>query len=169
MAIAIKNNKSLLNLDFDPIVSTPTNLNSISNSNSIDRTANTSSLLSLSNFRKMTTGLGSFTNSIPFNSNTGGAGGGGGGTRELLEQKARWMSDIAAVCQRNILIYEEHLRLQQEEEQNREESRIAKPEDIELKEITSDLPSVTTDIENSTSSIQNNSEDIPLSANRISQ
>ncbi len=138
MAIAIKNNRSLLKLDFDPINSTPTNLNSLSNNNNnIDRTTNTNSLLSLANLRKMTTGFGSFASSAPFQTNFGG-----GGTRELLEQKARWMNDIAAICQRNILIYEENLRLQGEVERNTEttqqESTVIKPEDIELKEHTED-------------------------------
>jgi len=141
MAIAIKNNKSLLKLDFDPISSTPTNLSSLLNNN-IDRTTNTSSLLSLSNLRRMTTGFGSFTTSTPFQSTIGGSG---GGTRELLEQKARWMNDIAAVCQRNVLIYEEKLRTQQEEQNNRtvnginqNDSTIIEPEDIQLKDQTLD-------------------------------
>ena len=126
MAIAIKNNKSLLKLDFDPIVSTPTYYSAQSTKNNIDRTNNSNSLLSLSNLRRMTTGFGSFT-SVSSPSSTLG----GGGTRELLEQKARWMSDIAAVCQRNLLIYEEQLRT---EDGTADDSTIASPEDIELKE-----------------------------------
>jgi len=167
MAIAIKNNKSLLKLDFNSIVPTSTNLTALSNNNNnnIDRTKNTNSLLSLSNLRRMTTGFGSFTNSTPFQSTTGG------GTRELLEQKLRWMNDIAAVCQRNILIYEEKLRRQGEEEhhqQNREttngieetnqiDSTITKPEDIELKDQTLD----TDQSEDNTFSVTTNSEEIP--------
>ncbi len=172
MAIAIKNNKSLLKLDFDPIVSTPTNLSALSvNNNNIDRTTNTNSFLSLTNLRKMTTGLSSFTSSTPFQSNVGG-----GGTRELLEQKARWMNDIAAICQRNILIYEEKLRLEGEEqtretvdgvdETNQNNATMIKPEDIELQEqilntneSDENTPSITTtDNDNSTLSIQNNDE-----------
>jgi hypothetical protein len=175
MAIAIKNNKSLLKLDFDPIASTPTNSSAASaNNNNIDRATNSNSLLSLANLRKMTTGLGSFASSAPFQPTASG-----GGTRELLEQKARWMHDIAAVCQRNILIYEETLRLQAEEERNREtatttngtnqeQSPVIKPEDIELKEQTSDTnqsedntPLVTIDNEQPTLSVQNNNEEIP--------
>jgi hypothetical protein len=166
MAIAIKNNKSLLKLDFDPIISTATNLNSLLNNN-IDRTTNTSSLLSLSNLRRMTTGFGSFTNSTQTIGSSGG-----GGTRELLEQKARWMNDIAAICQRNILIYEEKLRIQQEEQQNNQivnginqnDSNIIEPEDIELKDTNQSEDNiflVTTDNENSTLSIQHNNEEIP--------
>lgn len=99
MAIAIKMNKTLLRLDFDPIDATPTNFNSLFSGTSIDRANN---FLSLVNFRRMTT---SSMNSTSTPS--------GGGTRELLEQKGRWMSDIEAVCQRNILIYEENLRQQE--------------------------------------------------------
>ncbi|UJR15890.1 hypothetical protein I4U23_002815 [Adineta vaga] len=136
MAIAIKNNKSLLNLDFDPIVSTPTNLSAMSlnsNVNNIDRSTNSNSLLSLANLRRMTTGFSTFASNTPYQS-------GGGGTRELLEQKARWMNDITAVCQRNILILEEQLRLQNEEindSSTTNNSTVIKPEDIELKEQTS--------------------------------
>jgi hypothetical protein len=168
MAIAIKNNKSLLKLDFNSIVPTSTSLTALSNNNNnnIDRTKNANSLLSLSNLRRMTTGFGSFTSSTPFQSTTGG------GTRELLEQKLRWMNDIAAVCQRNILIYEEKLRRQGEEEehhqQNREttngieetnqiDSTITKPEDIELKDQTLD----TDQSEDNTFSVTTNSEEIP--------
>jgi hypothetical protein len=173
MAIAIKNNKSLLKLDFDPIV--PTTITNSSSANNIDRTTNTNSLLSLSNLRRMTTSLGGFTSSTPFQSTTGGSG---GGTRELMEQKARWMNDIAAVCQRNILIYEEKLREQAEEqnnvtvntvvETNQTNSTITKPEDIELKDQTLDtnqsednIPLVTTDSARPTSSVENNNEEIP--------
>lgn len=109
MAIAIKNNRSLLKLDFDPIIPVPTSHNTFSNKTNIDRTNNSNSLLSLANLRRMTTGFGSFTSGTTTNSIVAG-----GGTRELLEQKARWINDIAAVCQRNILIYEENLRLQED-------------------------------------------------------
>ncbi|CAF2754893.1 unnamed protein product [Rotaria sp. Silwood2] len=173
MAIAMKNNKTLLKLDFDPIISTPTNLGFLSNNSiNINRTTNTNSLLSIANLRRMTTGLSSFTSNTPFNSNRGG----GGGTRELLEQKARWMSDIATVCQRNILIYEEKLRLEEEEqnrsltsgsnETNQKHSIIPKPDDIELKKQIVDTNqsenntlSITIDNEHSTSTIQNNNEE----------
>ena len=134
IAIAIKNNKSLLRLDFDPIVATPTNVNSLFSTNNIDRTANINSLLSISNIRRMTTSL---TGHTSFQITPGG-----GGTRELLEQKARWMNDIAAVCQRNLLIYEEKLRVQEEEQQQQPDHRTTdgnntttvKSEDVELKE-----------------------------------
>ena len=148
MAIAIKNNKSLLKLDFDPIVSTPTNLSAMSlTNNNIDRTTTSNSLLSLANLRRMTTGFSSFASNTPSQSSLSG---GGGGTRELLEQKARWMNDISAVCQRNILIYEEKLRLQEgvgESTPNGEvknNPNVIKPEDIQLDEnyssINADIP-----------------------------
>ncbi|CAF0787224.1 unnamed protein product [Adineta steineri] len=162
MAIAIKNNKSLLKLDFDPIPSTPTNLSSLSSNNNIDRNTNSTGFLSLASLRKMTTaGFSSFTSNIPSQSNMSGAG---GGTRELLEQKARWMYDIAAVCQRNILIYEEKLRLL-EEEQNKEtsfSSNITKQKEStnnESKEETLDTDE-SNDNEHPTLSNQNNSEEI---------
>jgi hypothetical protein len=156
MAIAIKNNKSLLKLDFNSIVPTSTSLTALSNNNNnnIDRTKNANSLLSLSNLRRMTTGFSSFTGSAPFQSTTSG-----GGTRELLEQKSRWMNDIAAVCQRNVLIYEENLRLQAEKENNQviindnvptnqQDSTIIKPEDIQLNDQSENKSSlITTDNE----------------------
>jgi hypothetical protein len=147
MAIAIKNNRSLLKLDFDPIVATPTYFNSIPTKNNIDRANNNNSFLSLSNLRRMTTGFSSFTSGPTLSSHQSA----GGGTRELLEQKARWMNDIAAVCQRNILIYEEQLRLQQEveDEQQRDNSTdadaiieklpVVKVDDVELKLITDSI------------------------------
>ena len=99
----------MLKLDFDPIIPVPASLNISNNKNNIDRTNNSNSILSLANLRRMTTGFGSFTSGSTANSTAAG-----GGTRELLEQKARWINDIAAVCQRNILIYEEKLRMQEE-------------------------------------------------------
>ena len=154
MAIAIKNNKSLLQLDFDPIVSTPTS--SLVNTNNIDRTGNSNSLLSLTNLRRMTTSFSGFTSSTPFQSTIGA----GGGTRELLEQKARWMNDIAAICQRNILIHEEKLRTQVEEQTNqttngidRQNSTVVQSEDVELKNQTNEHSTL--------SSIQKNSEEMP--------
>ncbi|CAF4373740.1 unnamed protein product, partial [Adineta steineri] len=107
-----------------------------------------------------TAGFSSFTSNIPSQSNMSGAG---GGTRELLEQKARWMYDIAAVCQRNILIYEEKLRLL-EEEQNKEtsfSSNITKQKEStnnESKEETLDTDE-SNDNEHPTLSNQNNSEE----------
>jgi hypothetical protein len=82
------------------------------------------------------------------------------------------MNDIAAICQRNILIYEEKLRIQQEEQQNNQivnginqnDSNIIEPEDIELKDTNQSEDNiflVTTDNENSTLSIQHNNEEIP--------
>ncbi|CAF1020420.1 unnamed protein product [Adineta ricciae] len=166
MAIAIKNNKSLLKLDFDPIVSTPTNLSAMSlNNNNIDRTTTSNSLLSLANLRRMTTGFGSFASNTPSQSSLSG-----GGTRELLEQKARWMNDISAVCQRNILIYEEKLRLQEESTPNgevRNNSNVIKPEDIQLDEnnssIDADIPtdnSTNTAEQVATGSNDNNQETV---------
>ena len=162
MAIAIRNNKSLLRLDFDPIVATPTNAGSLLNTNNIDRTGNSNSLLSLSNLRRMTTSFGGFTSGTPFQSITGG-----GGTRELLEQKARWMNDIAAICQRNILIYEENLRLQEEglnnpsvngnEEINQQEA--AESNDQTLPTDSTDQP-IETEHEQSTLPVQDNTEEI---------
>ncbi|CAF3374216.1 unnamed protein product [Rotaria sp. Silwood1] len=176
MAIAMKNNKSLLKLDFDPIVSIPTNLGFLSNNSyNITRTTNTNSLLSIANLRRMTTGLSSFTSSTSFQSNRGG-----GGTRELLEQKARWMNDIAALCQRNILIYEEKLRLQEGEEEqqhnkaltndinevNQKNSIVTKPDDIELKkqildtnQLKDNTPSIMIDNAHSTFTVQNDNEE----------
>ncbi|CAF1130585.1 unnamed protein product [Rotaria sordida] len=186
MAIAMKNNKSLLKLDFDPIVSTPTNLGFLSNNNNNNnnQTTNMNSLLSIANFRRMTTGLSSFTSSTPFQSNRSG-----GGTRELLEQKARWMNDIAAICQRNILIYEENLRLEEEEEQqqqraltkelnetNQKNSVITKPDDIELKEqilntnqSKDNTPSITIDNEHSMLTSQNNNQELDQSIDTSSK
>ena len=109
MAIAMKNNKSLLKLEFDSINST---LNSQLNNN-IDRTTtHTNSLLSLSNLRKMTVGFGGFTSNSSNNSTEGNVN----NTRELLEQKAKWMNDIECICQRNLLLYEDQLRRQEEDE-----------------------------------------------------
>jgi hypothetical protein len=107
MAIAMKTNKSLLKLDFDPINLTLNN----SNNNNIDRTPQTSGLLSLTNLRRMTVGLGgggglssgTANNSNGINDNN---------TQELLEQKAKWMNDIECICQRNLLIYEEQQQQQ---------------------------------------------------------
>jgi hypothetical protein len=108
MAIAMKNNKSLLKLDFDPIISTSINPNN--NNNNIDRT---NSLLSLSNLRRMTVGLGGFATGTSNNSNAGSDN----NARELLEQKAKWMNDIECICQRNLLLYEEQHQQQQQNEQ----------------------------------------------------
>ena len=133
MAIAIKNNRSLLKLDFDPVIPVPTSLNISNNKNNIDRTNNSNSILSLANLRRMTTGFGSFTSGSTANSTAAG-----GGTRELVEQKARWINDIAAVCQRNILIYEEKLRLQEETQNGGSPTTtattttVAQPEDIDV-------------------------------------
>ncbi|CAM4757092.1 unnamed protein product [Rotaria magnacalcarata] len=172
MSIAMKNNKSLLRLDYDPISSTPTHL-SLS-SNNINRTTNSSSLLSMTSLRKMTTGFGSFTTSTPFSVNRGG----GGGTRELLEQKAKWMSDITTVCQRNKLIYEEKIRLEEEEQQQnrlainetdeiqQKDSTITKSEDSLLEEETSYViePKDHTHSEDLTAINQNSHEEIQQSA-----
>jgi len=114
MAIAMKSNKSLLKLEFDPIVS-----NSQLNNN-IDRTTSqTNSLLSLSNLRRMTVGFGGFTNNSSNNTNEGS----GNNTRELLEQKSKWMNDIECICQRNLIIYEDQLRQQEEEEQQQQQQQ----------------------------------------------
>jgi hypothetical protein len=158
MAIAIRNNKSLLQLDFDPISSTPTNFSSLLKTNNIDGTTNSNSLLSLTSLRRMTTSFSSFTGSTPFQSTTSG----GGGTRELLEQKERWMNDIAAICQRNALIYQEKLRIQEEGRNNptingtQQVSTIVKPEDIELKDQTSP---VTTDVKEIDQSLETSVDD----------
>ena len=90
----------MLRLDFDPIPVTPAYLNPLLPRSIVDRTTSYG-LLSLWNIRRMTS---NFTGSMMNSS----APLGGGGTRELLEQKARWMDEIAAVCQRNVLIYEEN-------------------------------------------------------------
>ncbi|CAF1215026.1 unnamed protein product [Rotaria sordida] len=193
MAIAMKNNKSLLKLDFDQIISTstnsnlqPNNNNNNNNSNNIDRsTTNTSSLLSLSNLRRMTIGFGNSTNNISNNSN----GTSNPTTRELFEQKLKWMNDIECICQRNLLLYEDQLRRQQEEEEkqqqqqqngqiidndeknitngiDQQESSITTSNDILLEENITDespsnenIPSLSTDNEHSTFCIQDNSED----------
>lgn len=138
MAIAIKNNRSLLKLDFDPIVPVPTSHNTFSNKNNIDRTNNSNSILSLASLRRMTTGFGSFTSGTTTTTTTNSTVA-GGGTRELLEQKARWINDIAAVCQRNILIYEENLRLQEEAQNDvhqsptrTTETAVIQPEDVDV-------------------------------------
>jgi len=107
MAIAMKTNKSLLKFDFDPIIST----NNI-NINRTGTTTQTNSILSLSNLRRMTVSLGGFTSSTSNNSN----GEGDHNTRELFEQKLKWMNDIECICQRNLLIYEEQQQQQQNEQ-----------------------------------------------------
>lgn len=173
MAIAIKNNKSLLKLDFDPIVASPTYFNSSLTKNNIDRSNQSPGLLSLSNLRRMTTGFSSLTGGNPLTSATPG----GGGTRELLEQKARWMSDIAAVCQRNLLIYEEQLRLQAEAEANgtagtdaqapQADPAVTQPEDVEVKVTTDDVG--TTNEEHAMETHAELSEDQTISTNGLPQ
>jgi hypothetical protein len=122
MAIAMKNNKSLLKLDFDSIISTST-INSSQSNNNIDRTTtNASSMLSLANLRRMTVSLGGFTSGASTNSNAVAAG--SGTTRELLEQKAKWINDIANICQRNLLIYEEQMRQQEQQQQQQQNGRL---------------------------------------------
>ena len=178
IAIAIKKNKSLLKIDFDPIASTPTNLGSLSNN--MNQITSLNSFLSLANLRRMTMGVGSFTGSTPSSSDKMS---GDGDKEELIEQKARWMNDITAVCQRNILIHEEKLRLQEEERRqqqeqnrqiiddledtNRKDPNIMRAKDIELKgkildsnESNENISSIVTDAEHFTSTIQNNSEEI---------
>ncbi|CAF1400720.1 unnamed protein product [Adineta ricciae] len=111
MAIAMKNNKSLLKVDFDSIDSST----NPSFNQSIDRTASSSNgLLSLSNLRRMTVGLGSFstTNNSASSSNQAM----NHNVKELNEQKAKWMNDIECICQRNLLLYEDQLRRQEEEQ-----------------------------------------------------
>ena len=108
MAIAMKTNKSLLRLDFDPIASSFNNSN-----NNIDRTPQTTGLLSFTNLRRMTVGLGGLSGGTANNSN----GLTDNNTRELLEQKAKWMNDIECICQRNLLLYEEQQRQEQEQEE----------------------------------------------------
>lgn len=57
----------------------------------------------------MTVGIGSAASPTSTNANSPG------NTPELIEQKTKWMNDIAEICRRNSLIYEEQLRLQEEE------------------------------------------------------
>ena len=108
IAIAIKTNQSLLKLDVDPVVPLLSNSSSPS-ANSIDRSTSNNSLLSLSNLRRMTVGIGSATSPASSNANSAV------NTPELIEQKTKWMNDIAEICRRNSLIYEEQLRQQEEE------------------------------------------------------
>lgn len=118
IAIAIKSNKSLLRLDFDPIIpTTPTS--STNANNNIDRSTMTSSssLLSLSSLRRMTIGFGGFT------SNTNNSNGDGQASKELFEQKLKWMNDIECVCERNLILYEDQLRRQQLEEEQRQQQQ----------------------------------------------
>jgi hypothetical protein len=119
LAIAMKTNKSLLKLDFDPIVSASIN------SNSIDRTTTTTqtnSLLSLSNLRRMTVGLGGLTSGTLNNSN----GTSDPNTRELLEQKAKWINDIECICQRNLLLYEAQQQHHHQQQTTQNNGRILK-------------------------------------------
>ncbi|CAF3944179.1 unnamed protein product, partial [Rotaria sp. Silwood2] len=196
MAIAIKNNKSLLRLDFDQIISTSTNSNIQSNNQNIDRsTTNTSSLLSLSSLRRMTIGLGNLTNNPSNNLN----GTNNPVTRELFEQKLKWMNDIECICQRNLLLYEDRLRRQQEEEEakqqqqqngqiidnnektitngtDQQESSTMTLNDILLEENITDelpsndnIPSLLTDNEHLPFCIQDNSEDKLISTDEVLQ
>ncbi|CAF3576042.1 unnamed protein product [Rotaria sp. Silwood1] len=198
MAIAIKNNKSLLRLDIDQMISTSTNSNLQSNNQNIDRsTTNTSSLLSLSNLRRMTIGFGNLTNNTSNNSN----GTGNPATRELFEQKLKWMNDIECICQRNLLLYEDQLRRQQEEEAEKQqqqqqqngqimnnnekpitngidqqESSNSTSNDIILEENITDeissndnIPSLSTNNQYPTFSIEDQSEDTSVSTNEILQ
>ena len=104
LAIAMKTNQSLFKLDFDPMYSAGGGLtNSI-----IDRTAQTASLLSLANLRKMTGNFGGLTGGVSNTSN----GLSDHDAQELMEQKMKWMNDIQCICQRNLLLHEE------EEQQN---------------------------------------------------
>ncbi|CAF0963913.1 unnamed protein product [Adineta steineri] len=183
MAIAMKNNKSLLKLEFDPINST---LNSQLNNN-IDRTTttHTNSLLSLSNLRKMTVGFGGFASNSSNNSNEGNIN----NTRELLEQKAKWMNDIECICQRNLLLYEDQLRRQEEElkidnndkaivngNDQEEQSTITTNGIILEENLTNVIPSEndlpvdsTTKTDDSIIITQNNSEDTSVSTNENPQ
>ncbi|CAF3471426.1 unnamed protein product [Rotaria socialis] len=194
IAIAIKSNKSLLKLDFDPIITT--NFNSQSNNN-IDRSTipNSNSLLSLSNLRRMTIGFSGLTSNA-YNAN----GSDTQTARELFEQKLKWMNDIECVCERNLIHYEDQLRRQQEEEEqqrqqqqqqtneqndngkvitngtDQQESPIVTSKDIILEEnftneiLSNDnIPSLLADNEHSMLPIQNNSEVTALSTDEILQ
>ena len=108
IAIAMKMNQSLLKIDFDSIVPSGSN----STMTNIDRTKSNSSLLSLSNLRRMTVGIGNLTNSTSSMNNTSSI------NQELFEQKSKWMNDIQDICQRNVLLYEEYLQRQEEEQQH---------------------------------------------------
>ncbi|UJR30702.1 hypothetical protein I4U23_018222 [Adineta vaga] len=173
MAIAMKSNKSLLKVDFDPM---DLSVNSSLNQN-IDRTTtNTNSLLSLSNLRRMTVGLGSFNSNNSANNSNPAMN--NNNSRELNEQKAKWMNDIECICQRNLLLYEDQLRRQEVEQitnnheeivtngNDQQESSITTPNDILLEE---DVPLESINDENLTTVTEHNSEDISTTTNDNSQ
>ena len=121
MAIAIKSNKSLLKLDFDPIISSSTSSNSQTTGHNIDRsTTNTNTLLSLSNLRRITAGFGAFATNTSNNLREGDSS----ATHEMFEQKLKWMNDIECICQRNLLVYEDQLRKQKEKQQQQKNAEI---------------------------------------------
>jgi hypothetical protein len=101
----MKTNRSLLRLEFDPIVSRQVNAH-VSTTINVDRATNSTSLLS--NIRRMT--IGNLTGHGSFNSNPTD------NTPELHEQKKKWMNDIDAICRRNSFIYDE--QYQQELDQS---------------------------------------------------
>ena len=110
IAIAMKTNKSLLRFDIDPVLSS-----SINSNNNIDRTATststppttqTNSLLSFTNLRRMTLGFGGSTST---------SNGKNENTRELNEQKSKWLNDIECICQRNSILYEDEQQRKQKE------------------------------------------------------
>lgn len=103
IAIAIRTNRSLLKLDLDPILSSNSNSYLPATSSTDRSTTNSTSLLSLSNLRRMTVGFGSFSSQTSTNSDSANQ------SVELFEQKTQWMEDIRAICQRNSLLYELHL------------------------------------------------------------
>lgn len=110
LAIALKTNRSLLRLDVDSITSSTNN----SSNYNIDRPNTSSSVLSFSGLRKVTASLGGFTSNSSLNGNSSA------NNPELIEQKTKWINDINMICERNTLIYQEHLTRQQEEEEKQQ-------------------------------------------------
>jgi hypothetical protein len=47
-------------------------------------------------------------------------------TRELLEQKAKWINDIECICQRNLLLYEAQQQHHHQQQTTQNNGRILK-------------------------------------------
>ncbi|CAF1226215.1 unnamed protein product [Didymodactylos carnosus] len=121
LALGMKHNKSLINVELDPVTPTQTNGGVLSNqfqTNNID--SSTSGLLSFSSFRRMTLGFGQLTgglnqNSEPLQDSK---------VKEFLQQKSKWINDINEICRKN----KEKQRELEEQERQKEETRVEQDE-----------------------------------------
>ncbi|CAF0852428.1 unnamed protein product [Didymodactylos carnosus] len=117
LSLAMKHNKSLIKLELDSIVSTQENGNVVSSqsqTNNIDRTTN--SLLSFTNLKRITSGIGHLSNVLNQNSDPIQDA----RVKQFLEQKSKWINDITEICRRN---KERQCELEEQEEQ-KEEKRV---------------------------------------------